>query len=169
MLDLLAARHSAINKFGFPRWVYAEKVYDYRWGSEVDAVALDGLAVPHAELPAGPDGSWHRLPLRPDVHGFEVKVSRSDWLRELRTEGGKSHPWRSRCSHWWIVVPDRGIVRDGELPDGWGLLVGTRQLRAVVKAARDHDPHEFGHATYTLVARAALRTASRLRGRPRDG
>ena len=42
MLGLLARRHAAVNQFGFPRWVYAEKVYAHRYGGEVDAIALDG-------------------------------------------------------------------------------------------------------------------------------
>lgn len=165
MLGLLARRHAAVNQFGFPRWVYAEKVYANRYGREVDAIALDGHSPPWSECPlANQEGepSWARVPVPNDVHGYEVKVSRSDWLREARTDGGKSFPWRRYCSHWWLVVPDAGIVRDGELPDGWGLLTPTKAgvLRAQVPARRvtaEPIPHEL----HILIGRAAIRTRDR--------
>jgi hypothetical protein len=54
------------------------------------------------------------------VHGFEIKVSRSDWLRELK-QPAKAEPIYKHCDHWWIVAP-RGVVKDGELPPTWGHL-----------------------------------------------
>lgn len=58
------------------------------------------------------------------VHGFEIKVSRSDWLRELK-QPEKAEDVYQYCDHWWIVAP-KGVVKDGELPPTWGLL----ELRA---------------------------------------
>ncbi|WP_186200613.1 hypothetical protein [Burkholderia gladioli] len=52
------------------------------------------------------------------VHGMEVKVSRSDWLRELK-DPSKSAPVQRYCDHWWIVAP-AGVIKDGELPPTWG-------------------------------------------------
>ena len=54
------------------------------------------------------------------VHGFEIKVSRSDWTREL-AKPDKSAPIQQFCDHWWIVTPP-GIVKAGELPPTWGVL-----------------------------------------------
>jgi hypothetical protein len=53
-----------------------------------------------------------------EIHGFEVKVSRSDWTKELKTPE-KSGPVQQYCDRWWIVTP-AGIVKDGELPPTWG-------------------------------------------------
>ena len=53
-----------------------------------------------------------------EVHGFEVKVSRSDWTKELKSPD-KSGPVQQYCDRWWIVTP-AGIVKDGELPPTWG-------------------------------------------------
>lgn len=54
------------------------------------------------------------------LHGFEVKVSRSDWQRELK-KPEKAEAISRYCDYWWLVtVPD--IVKDGELPLGWGLM-----------------------------------------------
>ncbi|WP_155122368.1 hypothetical protein [Burkholderia ubonensis] len=52
------------------------------------------------------------------IHGMEVKVTRSDWLRELK-DPSKSAPVQRYCDHWWIVAP-AGVLKDGELPPTWG-------------------------------------------------
>jgi hypothetical protein len=48
--------------------------------------------------------------------GYEIKVSRSDWLRDQKFEA-----YRSAC-HLFFVVAPKGIVQAGELPTGVGLL-----------------------------------------------
>lgn len=78
-------------------------------------------------------------PNRHPILGFEVKVSRSDYLTEIKNLG-KSEPFRKVCSEWYIVVSDKTIVRD-DLPDGWGLMVATGTgLRCVKKSALNPDP-----------------------------
>lgn len=57
-----------------------------------------------------------------EVIGFEIKVSRSDWLSELK-DMSKSNEIMEYCDKWFLVVPDADMVKDGELPKGWGLLV----------------------------------------------
>jgi len=57
-----------------------------------------------------------------ELNGFEVKVSRSDWLRELKSPE-KAESICCYCDRWWLVVGDERIVKDGELPATWGLLV----------------------------------------------
>ena len=54
------------------------------------------------------------------IDAHELKVSRSDWLREL-DDPAKADAWWPYCSRWWVVAPP-GIVADGELPPGWGLM-----------------------------------------------
>lgn len=72
------------------------------------------------------------------IHGHEVKVSRSDWLCELR-QPEKSLPFRELVDYWWLVVPDAAIVRAGELPPDWGLMVlASGGLRAKISAPRLH-------------------------------
>jgi hypothetical protein len=69
------------------------------------------------------------------VHGFEIKVSRSDWLRELK-QPEKAEPVYRYCDYWWIVAP-KGIVKDGELPPTWGLLeLRTSGLVQTINAPR---------------------------------
>lgn len=59
-----------------------------------------------------------------ELHGFEVKCTRSDWLTELK-QPEKSAPFRDVCDRWWLVIADAAMVKPGELPDGWGLMAPT--------------------------------------------
>lgn len=71
-----------------------------------------------------------------EIHGVEVKISRGDWLRELKQPGKVEEGVYRFCDRWWVATaPD--IVRPDELPPTWGLmeLHGTR-LKTVVKAPK---------------------------------
>ncbi len=57
-----------------------------------------------------------------DLMGFEIKVSRSDWLVEKKNPA-KAEEIARFCDRWWLVVGDENIVAPGELPSTWGLLV----------------------------------------------
>jgi hypothetical protein len=65
----------------------------------------------------------------------EVKASRADWLRELK-QPAKAEAWWPHSSTYSLVVPHESLVRDGELPPGWGLMVPgsrSRRFKVVVK------------------------------------
>ena len=57
-----------------------------------------------------------------EILGFEIKVSRSDFLAELK-DMSKSNEIMEYCDKWYLVVSDASIVLEGELPKNWGLLV----------------------------------------------
>lgn len=57
-----------------------------------------------------------------EIIGFEIKVSRSDFLSELK-DMSKSDEIMSYCDKWYLVVSDEKIVQEGELPKNWGLLI----------------------------------------------
>ncbi|QSN49753.1 hypothetical protein [Mycobacteroides abscessus] len=149
MLDLLLARYTAIRRGTIAdRWVRAEHVSStlghYRPGVSriVDFVVAD-------KYPGIPYGSALAF------HGHEVKVTRSDWLTELR-DPSKSEAWRRYMHFWWLVVPDAAIVRDGELPDGWGLLVKSGGgLRAKVRASRQEPEPMPADMCIALMAASA--------------
>ncbi len=56
-----------------------------------------------------------------EFHGIEIKVSRGDWLRELK-DPAKAEEIGQFCERWWIAAPPT-VVRAEELPKAWGLLV----------------------------------------------
>jgi len=122
MLNLLLARYNTERQGTIAdRWVRAEHVRStqrmlYELVSIADFIAIDKYSSSQA------------------IHGHEVKVSRSDWLTELR-DLSKSERIKRYCNFWWLVVSDAAIVKDGELPEGWGLLVKSgNKLRAKIKA-----------------------------------
>jgi len=68
-----------------------------------------------------------------EVLGFEIKVSRSDWLSELK-KPEKSEAIQQFCDGWYIVAP-ADIVKLEELPKTWGLIIASETgLRIKVKA-----------------------------------
>jgi hypothetical protein len=52
------------------------------------------------------------------IIGFEIKSSRADWLKELKTPE-KSSEMIKYCNQWYVIA-NEGVVEDKELPDEWG-------------------------------------------------
>lgn len=68
------------------------------------------------------------------IEGFEVKVSRSDWLRELK-KPEKAEAFVRYCDHWWVLAGDESVVRLSEVPETWGLMVPRGGGLGVLKDA----------------------------------
>lgn len=103
VMAALKARHPA------PAWAFLEQVRNSTGVADVtrtaDAVALS--LYPSRGL---------------ELHVFEVKVSRGDWLREMK-EPAKAEEIGRFADRLWLVVGDAAIVKPEELPPTWGLLV----------------------------------------------
>lgn len=58
------------------------------------------------------------------VTGFEIKVYRGDWRRELAAPE-KAETIAAYCDYWYIVTPDdESVIKDAdELPPAWGWKV----------------------------------------------
>lgn len=98
----------------------------------------------------------------PKLHGHEVKISRSDWLTELK-DPSKAEAFAKYCDFWWLVVADKDIVKPGELPENWGLMaVHGKGLRVHVHAARLRSPEPMGRDLQATLTRAVTKTAVRL-------
>lgn len=92
------------------------------------------------------------------LDGYEIKVSRSDWLRELKNPA-KAEEFAGLVDRLWLVVSDPAIVKDGELPDGWGLYVQEGdKLRQKTRAERitagKDLPSRFGRSFLVPLMRA---------------
>lgn len=163
MLDRLRVRYGQTYRNGSyvgRQFVIAEKVATTPGGSHdaariADALVLDTWGCAHSDLT---DAERERRNWRErySIHGFEVKVSRSDWLTEL-ADPTKAEAWAQYCHYFWLVASDKSIVRD-DLPDGWGLLVPRgSSLRAVTKPRR-RDPLPLTLAATVSIARAVQKT-----------
>jgi len=75
--------------------------------------------------------------------GYEVKVSRADWLRELDAPD-KAEAVAQYLDRWYVVAPE-SIIRPEEVPELWGVMVPDPQrsgrLRILKKAP---ELHSFG-------------------------
>ncbi|HZC22223.1 MAG TPA: hypothetical protein VE866_02710 [Candidatus Binatia bacterium] len=89
-----------------------------------------------------------------EIWGFEFKISRNDWLREL-AQPDKAESWFQYCDRWALVVSDANIVNEGELPPNWGLAIPRRgRLKWLVKPPA-LDPLPLSrHGLVALVYRA---------------
>lgn len=56
-----------------------------------------------------------------EIIGIEIKVSRSDWQREMK-EPAKAQSLMRFCTRWFLACPN-GLVKPDELPATWGMLV----------------------------------------------
>lgn len=138
IFDLLRKRHEG------SAWAFMEEVRNATGYSRRVTRTADALA-----MSLWPSRGLH-------IHGFEVKVSRSDWLRELK-DPEKAEEMHGFCHYWWLAVDDPSIVQNGECPMTWGLLV-RRKNKLVCE--REPTFNEKALApTYSFLA-AILRRAS---------
>lgn len=158
MLDLLVKRYTRIS-MNAHRYAFAGHVPNRTgFASRIaDFMAVDCYS----------SGPWEAR--QNAIHGHEVKVSRSDWLAELR-DPLKAEAFRPYVHYWWLVVPSRLIVHDGELPKGWGLLERAGGcLRAVVRAPRlvpQPMPSTMTAAFMRAIAKTARADLSRVPANP---
>jgi hypothetical protein len=152
MLDLIHRRYARDMGNG-PRYVVAEHVrnqggFGGAYGTHgalriADAIAID----------VWPSAGHF-------IEGFEVKVSRSDWLTELK-DPTKAEAFKPYCHRWWLVAPFEDIVRD-DLPSGWGLMVpdklGSLRIR---RRAAQREPEQMPLTLMAAWARAIAKTTER--------
>jgi len=130
------------------RWAYAEHVpFDRALRAKGSTRIADAIAV----------DCWSSKGM--EIHGHEVKVSRSDWLAELRVPD-KAEAFRPFVDRWWLVVPDLTIVRD-DLPAGWGLMLTNGQATQVIRRAPRLMPAPMHRAMLAGLLRATAKTAMR--------
>jgi hypothetical protein len=85
------------------------------------------------------------------IHGFEVKVSRSDWLRELK-QPDKAEPLFRYCDYWFLVA-EKDIVKPGELPDSWGHMERRGNSLHIVKPAPKQEAQPLTRAFFASLMR----------------
>ena len=99
------------NRYAIPHWFLMETVHDttgFDKTRTADAVAYGLYASRGFE-----------------VHGFEAKAGRGDFLREIE-DVTKSAWLIENCDRFFIVAPDATVAKASELPAAWGLLYVKR-------------------------------------------
>lgn len=93
------------------------------------------------------------------LHGMEIKVSRSDWVRELQNPA-KAEAVAQYCDRWWLVVSDKAFVKPGELPECWGLMApNAKGNLQVVTPAKELKPKPLTREFLASLLRAAAKPA----------
>ncbi len=88
------------------------------------------------------------------LHGVEIKVSRGDFTRELANPS-KQEAHFKYLDHFWLAVGDEAIVREGELPETWGLLVPAGTKLKIKKPAPALSPESMPRAMLAAILRRA--------------
>lgn len=99
---------------------------------------------------------------------FEIKVARSDFIRELQNP--LKHEWVKDCFHeFWFVAP-KDIIQIGELPEGVGLMQASGSKLVIKKhCCRNYAPNlndsllaAFMRAAHNEIVAAANRDKQEL-------
>lgn len=110
----------------------------YRW---IDAVVI---------------GLWPSKSLLREA--FEVKVSRSDFLSELRNP--KKSDWIKECCHtFWFVAPT-DVIKEEELPVGVGWMRPHGDTLAIVRNAVINEEAQLNDAFVAALARSMVKAQS---------
>lgn len=101
------------------------------------------------------------------LHGFEIKVSRSDVQAELR-DVTKSDAIQRFCDFWWLVVSDKNLISADELPKNWGLMIPRGNgLKAEVKAPK-LNPCQIPTSFFAVLLRRSVEQMAEMERKHQD-
>lgn len=106
-----------------------KRKYQYpEWGLFFEVTGKNGRRADAVAYNLYPSRNWKTI-------GLEVKVSRSDWKKELQ-QASKNDWFVGQADQFYVVAGRKGIVRKSELPEGWGLfeMKGGGKLYEVVES-----------------------------------
>jgi len=139
ILNTAHARAMLRLRYCQPEWVFAEEVAPETGGGTRYA---DGIAI----------NLWQSR--GHSIIGFEVKVSRADFLKEIK-DPAKAEPVFKYCDQWFIVAP-KGVVKEGELPAAWGLLELREKGLTQIVAAPKQKPVPVDRKFFASLIRRAF-------------
>lgn len=142
VLNTQHARALLRKRFAAPEWSLMEEVAPSTGGGTryADAVAVN---------------LWKSRGY--SIVGFEIKVSRGDWQRELKKPDKAESSVFQFCDRWYIVAP-AGVIKDGELPPTWGHLEVHPSKLVERVAAPKLDPAPVDRAFFASLMRRGYET-----------
>lgn len=146
--DLL---HALSKRYPSPEWAFVRHVRN-----------TTGFAKTVRTLDACAMGCWPSSGL--ELLGFEIKTSRSDWLREKKAPE-KSDAIAKYMDRFYLVCPEQGVASVGEVPERWGLLHAREDKKGGLKliekkpakARPDDEKEELPRAMLASLLRSALK------------
>lgn len=94
------------------------------------------------------------------MSGFEIKLSRKDWLLELKNPA-KADTIASYCDYWWLVLGEAEIAKPEEIPRTWGVLVHEGGSLVQKKAAQRLKAKKMDRSFIAALLRRAHEMAER--------
>lgn len=92
-----------------------------------------------------------------ELHGVEIKISRSDWKREA-ADPTKAEAIARYCDRWWIHTAP-GVVDDlSDLPPAWGLREFDGKSWATIREAEKTGVEAVSRPFLAAMLRRADRT-----------
>lgn len=89
-----------------------------------------------------------------ELHGVEIKVSRSDWKREA-ADPRKAEAVGQYCDRWWVHTPE-GVVDDlSDMPPAWGLREWTGKQWRTLKEAEKTEVNPIPRSFLAAMLRRA--------------
>lgn len=79
------------------------------------------------------------------LHGFELKISRSDWLHEFK-DPSKAEAIAEYCDMFSLVIADMSIIDIAEVPKTWGIMVAQNGTVKTVREAPMLTPKPMDRA-----------------------
>lgn len=95
---------------------------------------------------------WHSRGF--ELHGFEIKTNRGDWLRELKQPSKADAAFRY-CDRWFVISTE-GVVKLDEVPEPWGWIEIKGERMFTRKASPKNSPEPWPRK---LIASMMRRTA----------
>lgn len=140
----LSLTEALANKYSGQEWAFVPQVPNATGMNKTRTA--DGLA-----MSLWPSKGLH-------LHGFEIKVARSDWLSEIQ-DPTKANAFARYCHYWWVVAPT-GVAKIEEMPADWGWMAPTKTGLRVKKAATFvQEPEPIDFVLLAGIFRACLRSS----------
>jgi hypothetical protein len=97
-----------------------------------------------------------------DLMGFEIKASRTDWLKE-RDNPAKAESIMKYCDRWSIIIADENMIQKGELPETWGLMAPSRGALRCIKEAPELHPNPISKNFLAAIMRKIAQQSADVR------
>lgn len=89
-----------------------------------------------------------------NIYGIEIKVSRSDWIRE-RDNPKKADEIAQFCDGFYLAISDATVALLPEVPDTWGLISCATGKAKIIRHAPKLNPEPLTRGFVAAMLRRA--------------
>lgn len=89
-------------------------------------------------------------------YAFEIKVSRSDLMNELK-DFSKSSVWHETSNYFYLTIPNIDLVNGLDIPESWGIMLVKNNRVKVIQKAKFREV-ELPHGLLTIIISKMLKT-----------